>query len=365
MYKIAIMILLVFSLTGCFEKKDKDIKIGFVAGLSGKYSELGTGIRDGFVLAFDEINNKINGKKIIIIQKDDKQNNQEAKKIINYFVKNNIKLIVGNATSSMTAISLPVINKQKGSLLFSATASSNIFTGKDDNFIRVQVEQSDKTYKNLEEYIEKHHYNNIFFIYDSKNSSYSKGYEEFLLDLCKKDKNNKITARIDLNSNQENIIKKLKSTKNDLILVVGNSVDTADIVQHIRYNHINTPILASGWAKSMDFIRNGGKAVEGVLFSTGYDEQSKDKDFLKFVAKFKKKYHHTPSESAAQGYELAEILIQNLKVSSDISTLKQRILKTKDYSGLQGDIIFDKYGDISREYFMMKVKNAEFLKIKE
>ena len=77
-----LFILLIISIifAGCSDKSDDDIKIGFVAGLSGKYSNLGTNVRDGFILAFDEIDNKIDGKKIKIIQKDDKQDNEEAKK---------------------------------------------------------------------------------------------------------------------------------------------------------------------------------------------------------------------------------------------------------------------------------------------
>lgn len=48
--------------TGCDTKNNNDIKIGFIVGLSGKYSSLGTSIRDGFLLAFDEIDYKINKK---------------------------------------------------------------------------------------------------------------------------------------------------------------------------------------------------------------------------------------------------------------------------------------------------------------
>ena len=60
---------------------------------------------------------------------------------------------------------------------------------------------------------------------------------------------------------------------------------------------------------------------------------------------------------------LQKILIENLKKSSDISTLKNRILEIKKYDGLQGDIIFDKYGDVFREYFIMKVQNSEYKKV--
>ncbi|MEA2017132.1 MAG: ABC transporter substrate-binding protein [Campylobacterota bacterium] len=360
-----ILVLLVFilSFTGCNDKKDEEIKIGFVAGLSGKYSALGISIRDGFTLAFDEIDNKIDGKKVKIIQKDDKQDENEAKKIIDNFIKNDIKLVVGNATSSMTAVSVSAVNKQKNMLLISATASSSDFTKKDDNFLRIQVEHSDKRYKTLLDYTTQQGYKNIFFIYDSKNLKYTQGYEEIFQDMFVANGRNKFVGKVDLNKPYEEIVQSIKSVKNDLILIVGNSVDSANIIQYIRLNKINTKILGTGWAKTMDFITNGGKAVEGVLFSTGYDDKSKDKSFLDFVEKFKIKYGRVPSVFSAQGYELGQILIKNLRNSTDISTLKQRILTIKKYDGLQGDIIFDKYGDIFREYFIMEVKDSKYIKL--
>ncbi len=359
--KYILLFIIVLIFTACSKTKDEDIKIGFVAGLSGKYSELGTSIRDGFTLAFEEINYTINNQKVKIIQKDDKQDEIEAKKIIDNFVKNNIKLIVGNTTSSMTKISFPVINKQKDSLLISATASTNDFTKKDDNFLRLQVENSEKKYKNLKKYINK--YKNIVFIYDSKNKAYTDGYEKYFEKMLHEKWGHKFIAKFDINKPYENIVNKLKTNEKDLIFIVANSIDSANMIQYLRLNKINTQILASGWAKTMDFIANGGKAVEGVLFSTEYNENSKYKKFLDFTKLFQKTYNKMPSSLEAQGYELGKVLIENLLISSDISTLKQRILNKKTYKGLQGDITFDKYGDISREYFMMKIKNAKYIKI--
>ena len=151
----------------------------------------------------------------------------------------------------------------------------------------------------------------------------------------------------------------------DSILIAANSIDSANIIQYLRLHKIDVQFLASGWAKTNDFISNGGRAVEGVLFSTEYDENSKSNKFLSFIQLFTKTYNKTPSIIEAQGYELGKILIEHLSTSSDISTLKKRILKQKKYDGLQGDITFDKYGDVSREYFMMEVRNGEYIKIND
>ncbi|WP_321470362.1 ABC transporter substrate-binding protein [Halarcobacter sp.] len=75
---IVIIITLIFALI-YFIKKDKTIEIGFVGGLSGKYSNLGHTTLNGLILAFEDIDYTINGKKIRIDIKDDMQNKKLAK----------------------------------------------------------------------------------------------------------------------------------------------------------------------------------------------------------------------------------------------------------------------------------------------
>ena len=125
----------------------KVIKIGLVAGLSGKYSSLGTDVRNGIVLAFEDINYQINNTKFELIQKDDKQNKKEAKKVIESFIQDDIKVVIGNSTSSMTKVSLSSLQKANDIMLISATASSDEFSFKNDNFIRTQVANNSLKFK--------------------------------------------------------------------------------------------------------------------------------------------------------------------------------------------------------------------------
>ena len=69
-----------------FYKKEEVIKIGFVGALTAKYSVLGNAMMNGIVLAFEEENYRINGKKIELIFKDDKKDIELNKKIVNDFI---------------------------------------------------------------------------------------------------------------------------------------------------------------------------------------------------------------------------------------------------------------------------------------
>ena len=346
---------------GCEDKSKEQLDIGFIAGLSGKYSSLGISIRNGFTLAFDEINHEIAGKKINIIEKDDKQNLDDAQNAMQYFIDNKINLVVGNATSSMTQKSLSMIKNKNDMLLISATASSSEFTKIDDNFLRIQVEHSKKRYSQLATFISENNFNDIYLIHDSKNKSHVSGYSKILQDEVFKKTGKHYKYSIDINQPYNEIVEQLKAKKDDLIIIVANSVDSSNMIQFLRLKGLESSILCSGWAKTLDFIENGGKSIEDVIFFTGYDDHSQNKNFKNFVSKYKEKYNETPSVFAAQGYELGKILIRKLKENDNVKFLKDNLLKEKIYEGLQGKIIFDKYGDVSREYFFMKVRNGQFI----
>lgn len=366
MKQIIFLILFTIVFVGCYEKEQKEIKIGFIAGLTGKYSSLGTDVRNGFLLAFDEINYKIKDAKINIIQKDDKQDPQIAKKIIEEFIADDIKLIVGNTTSSMTKVSIPIVNKQKDTLLISASASSSEFLGADDNFLRIQMALSKKLYDNFVKYLIKIGVKNISFIYDSKNKSYVRNYEKNFQTSFVELGGNSFINSIDVNKNEfSDILKQINSKNSDLILIVANSFDSSKLVQYLRINGIKTKIACAAWAKTPDFIENGGKAVDGVIFNAIHDENSKNKEFLDFREKYKALYGVKPSVFSAQAYELGKILIKELDKEPSLENMKNRILTTKIYEGLQGKIEFDSYGDVLREYFIVEIKNGEFVKIKK
>ena len=367
MKKIIIFAIVIISsllLIQNINSKTDILKIGFVAGISGKYSSLGTNVKNGVLLAFDDINYKIGNTKIELVIKDDKQEKQKAKEIINEFIKDDVKIILGNTTSSMTAISLDLINKEKDMLLFSPTASSNKFSKKDDNFIRTQVANSSKKFQFTAKYFLDKNMKNIIGIYDANNLIYSKGLLSNLEKAFLEQKGKKFLNTIKISDTYEKIKEKIMSQDVDLIVIVANSIDTAKLVQYLRVNNINKNILGSGWGRSQDFIEEGGLAVEGVLFASSYDNNSENKKYIDFSKKFEKKFNVKPSVFSVQSYEATKILLDTLKDDLSTKNLKKNIIKKSTYEGLQGEIIFDKYGDVFREYHLVSVTNGKFKRIK-
>lgn len=363
---ILIVLIIVFFAFFFYKKNisEENINIGFISGLTGKYSSLGNGVLSGFKLAFEEIEYKINGKKVNIITKDDGQDEKKALNAINDLIKKDIKIVVGNTTSSMTKISIKALENRKDILLISATASSEEFSKKDDNFIRTQVSNSVEKFLKLSKYLLENKKDKMVIYYDSKNSSYSKGVIKYVKSSYEKNSEGEVVSIVDINVGFEAILKDIKEKNPNIVFIIANSLDTAKFSQFLRLKHIDSTFVSAGWAKEYKLIQEGGKAVEGMLFITAYDDNNaKDKDYLTFKSKYKKLYGYEPSVFATQAYETGKILIQALQNTTNPMKIKEYILTKKVFNGLQGHIIFDKYGDVSRDYFITTIKNSEYERI--
>lgn len=359
---ILLVISIIISLFIFFNKKEEVIKIGFVGALTAKYSVLGNAMMNGVILAFEEENYNINGKKIELIFKDDKKDEEVNKQIVNDFISQGIKIVIGNVTSSMSKISMSIINNYPDMFMISAASASNQFSGIDDQFFRVHVANNEQRFSNFTTYIKDSGYKKIYGIYDPGNITYTKDYLEnfeksFILHGGEK------FIQYSKSDDLDFLLKDIKEQNPDLILICANSVDAARVIQYLRINNVNTQVASSEWAMTSTFIENSGKYSEGIIFNIDYDEDSKNEKFLKFYKNYQNKYNITPSIYASKGYELAKIIIELLKVGKE-TQLKENLLKIKEFSGLQGTILFDKYGDVVRDFNTFKINNGKFEKIK-
>ena len=358
MKNIIIIFVCIFFI-GCSKQAEDDTtKIGVVLGLTGKYSNLGSSEKDGIILAFDKINYEVNDKKIELIFKDDQQNKASNNKAINELISDDVKIIIGNATSSMSKISHDIISKYKDIFQFSPSASSSSFSGKKDNFFRVQPANSIEHFTNLVKLLKKHNAKHIYLVGDKKNKAYLNDY----INILNKTPDMHYEAIIDASSPYQDILNELKHA--DFIVQVQNSLDAANLTQYLRINNNNTPIILSGWAMDSQFLENSGKWANGIYFISSDYINYKDKEYINFAKEFYQFYKKQPNKQNMQGYQTAQIIIESLE--NDYNTadeIKKYILKKETFNLLGDELSFDEYGDIKTPFYLFQVINNKIEKI--
>lgn len=369
MYKkrIVPLIIFVFLLLSIFiyyqfNKKD-EVTIGFVGALTGKYSVLGNAMINGVVLAFEEKNYQVGNKSIKVIFQDDKQDEELNKKIINTFIEQNIKIVIGNVTSSMSKISMSIINKHKDMFMISAASASNEFSGKDDQFFRVHSSNDNKRFESFTNFILDEGYKRIYGIYDPFNATYAKDYLMNFESSFIKNGGTKFLTYAKTNEDLEKLIEDIREKNPDIILMCANSVDSARVIQYARLKGLKTQFAIAEWARTPSFLENTGMSAEGTIFNIDYDEASTNPRYTNFVKNYKKKYKTHPSMYAAKAYELSLIIIEALENMPE-EKIKEYVLSKKEFLGLQDVITFDQYGDVVREFYNFKVINGKYEKVK-
>lgn len=359
---IIILLILLTVLIMFFRKEEETVKIGFVGALTSKYSVLGNAMMNGVLLAFEEVDYTVDNKKIELLFKDDKKDIELNKKIVNDFIDQGIKIVIGNVTSSMSKVSMSIINNYDDMFMISASSASNEFTKKDDRFFRVHVANNAQRFYSFTKYIKDKNYKKVYGIYDPFNKTYT---HDYLVNFEKSFISNGGSSFVKFsptNKDLDLLVDDIRNTKPDIIVICANSVDAARVIQYLRLNKIDTQVASSEWAMTESFLENTGKTSEGVIFNIDYDEYSNNKRFKEFVKRYENKYKQKPSIFASKAYELSTIIIELLK-KGDETKLKENLLLQEKFQGLQDMIVFDKYGDVIRDFITFEVKDGKYTKV--
>lgn len=344
--------------------RNQEIKIGFVAQLTGMQAELGTQERNGVQLAVEEINNEggIAGRKVELIIKDDLGTELGAKEAVNELIEDDVVAIIGHATSSQTNYGLEIANQYK-KVMISPTASTYKLSGIDDYLLRVVTSNKERSEKFAIHLLENRNVDKLVAILDMDNAEYVNSYWEAFGSKYKQ--YGEVKKVITFSSKEKPDFSAIASTadveKAAGVFIIANDYDTAMIAQSLRNISNDTPIFSSSWAQTQTLINHGGQAVEGMEIEVVYPQDGESKRYIDFNKIYKEKFGADASFGAAFGYESMGVLKLALeKTRGKESGLKEMMLETKDFEGLIDTFSMDEYGDVQRPFYFSRIKEGRF-----
>ncbi|BES65698.1 ABC transporter substrate-binding protein [Gottschalkiaceae bacterium SANA] len=359
---VGIVVLIVF-FSGC-QTESSPIKIGYAAGITGKYSQLGVASMYGAELAIEEINAEggIHGRELELIIKDDRSDAEIAREVDQELIDEGVVAIVGHTISSMIH-TVPLMNENH-MLMISPTIATDTLTGKDDYFIRVIPSNFDQAEK-LAEGIFQDNQQHIAVLYEKNNSIFTKVLADFFLEIVES-KERSVDHMVAFVSADEldymGIASDIKEKDVDSLLILASAYDVAAFAQALHILECDVTIYIPAWGTTNDLLVYGGKTVENVTGVNFLDLESENPKYLAFSESYRKKYQMEPSFSAVFTYESIMILKEALLNVNEISSenIRTYILEQGKFGGLQSDIVFDAYGDVEREVYLYQVKDGKF-----
>ena len=267
----------------------------------------------------------------------------------------------------MTVEALEAI-KNDEVILFSSTASADVFTGREDNFYR-SILTGGQMAEKLCQYVIVNGIKKIALVYDIRNQTFADGWiKTFTREM--ENAGGTITSSISFDSDSENkyreIAAKVGEGNTEAVLFIANAFSTALLCRYITEIDPEIMKISSTWAFANfeDLEAYGEDSVEELISVQPFTLNVKQPEYLKFTEEYNNRFGKDPSPGSVYGYEAGLVLVEALKHAPSLDfTGIQSGLKNVKVEGLHGAIGLDQYGDVLRDVFLVQIKNGQLVQV--
>jgi len=372
---IFLCLLLVVSVaTGCggqgesTSESEDVIKIGVFEPLTGANAAGGELELEGIKLA-NKLYPEVLGKKVELVIVDNKSDKAEAASAVARLIeKDKVSAIIGSWGSAFS-IAAGNIVKEKQVPAVGASCTNPLVTQGNDYYFRVCFIDPFQGTVMARYAFEKLNAKKAAIIQEVSND-YAVGLASYF-----KQEFEKLTgdpnAVVEVSNYQTGDndfsaqLTSIKSKNPDVIFAPGNFTESALIIKQARKLGIKTPIIGGDTWETDEFLKVGGKEVEGIVFSTFFDPSvTFTPESKKFLEAYKKEYpDKEPAAVTALGYDAYILILDAIKRanSADPQAIRDALAETKNFNGAAGVITLDENGDAIKDAVIKTVKNGKFV----
>lgn len=351
---------------GC--RRAEPIRVGLVAGLSGRHYDLGVACRNGAQLAVEDVNaaGGVGGRPLELLVRDDAQDVETARRAVRALIDAGVVAIVGHCTSSMAQATLPIVNEARV-LMISPTVSSGALLGLDDWLVLADASGT-TTAEGLAGYFARTRAGPVVnVVLDASNRAYTEPWRRTFTATLEA-REGRVARVVEFTSGQVGSYAALAGEAldgaPDAVLIVANAFDTALLAQQLRKR---TPgaggvqLLGTGWSFTDDLVRHGGSAVERALFVHKVNPDDTRPPATRFRSIYSERFGTAPFFAAIEAYDAVQVLAAGLARDPTREGVRREILSIGTFRGLTEEFTIDRFGDAHRRNHISTVRDGRFL----
>lgn len=343
--------------------RPQEVKIGMLGPLTGGASKYGVEVRNGAQLAISELNQKQSKYRYTLVALDDGADPSLAEERARDLVQQKeILAVIGSVTTPTTLSAGKIFQEARlPAVSPSATAASVSQLG--DFIFRVCPSDTYQGRALAEYVVEVAGFSKIAILWDEKNASYSGALADSFSKRAE-ELGGSIVGREAYQEGQKEFsrpLQTLKATEPEVLFIPGYYTEAALIAQQIRAMDWDVPIIGGDGFHAPDLIEIGGKAVDGIRFTTFFVTSSSDPKVKDFVTAYQSRFGAEPGWVAAHGYDAMQVIARALeKEGATREAIQKGLTEIEDFPGVTGTISFDENGDVIKEILRLEIKEGKF-----
>lgn len=321
----------------------RDVVIGVPVASSGIFAFANLPARNGIELAAEEVekSGELGDVKLKLLIEDTASDKNQAVNLVSRFIKVNKAVLLLGPTSTVEAQAyLPIAQSSKIPAL--SQASGNVAVIGD--WIFKATSSPTKIVESLaNRYIKDYQPKRAAYIFNRDNESYLQQKDGIKTPFEKANVKTVLEETIvGTDTDFSAIVTKVIAQDIDTLVISTTGEVTANIIIQAKQAGLpaSVRIVATPSAATHQFVKVGGTAVEGVIFTSDYYVGNKTELNKQFVAAYKQKYGIEPDTYAAMGYSVLKTtagVIKNAGPDYSPESIRKAITQIKDFPTVLGN----------------------------
>jgi len=356
---------LVFALglvAGSYAYGAEQVKIGYMATMSGPTASLGTDILDGLKLGISHCGGKLGGLPVDLVIGDDQLKPDVGVEVASRMIeKDKVDLVTGIVFSNvMMAVAKPVTDA--GIFLISGNAGPSPLAGKGclPNFFAVSW-QNDQTHEAMGKYLQDQGVKSLYLMAPN----YQAGKDG--LAGVKRYFRGEIVGEVYTKINQPDYaaeLAQLRAAKPEALFVFYPGGMGINFIKQYAQAGLKEeiPLYTTAFTLDQSVLQAMGDAALGLLNASFWSPDLKNPVNEKFVIDFKATYNRLPSLFAAQGYDVALLINSAIEaVEGDLSDKDKlrEAFKRADFHSVRGLFRFNNNHFPIQDFYIREVFRNE------
>lgn len=356
--RFAVLVMLFLVLIGTSGHAADQVKIGYIATMSGPGASLGTDILDGFKLGVKNRGDKLGGLPVELVVGDDQLKPDIGVQVASRMIeKDKVDIVTGIVFSNvMMAVAKPITDA--GIFLISANAGPSPLAGKGclPNFFAVSW-QNDQTHEAMGKYLQDKGVKSLYLMAPN----YQAGKDALVG--VKRFYKGQIVGEVYTEINQPDYaaeLTQLRAAKPEALFVFYPGGMGINFVKQYAQSGLKevVPLYTTAFTLDQSVLQAMGDAALGLLNSSFWSPDLANPVNEKFIKDFAAAYNRLPSLFAAQGYDAALLIDSAIRaVGGDLNNKDKlrEAFKKADFQSVRGNFKFNNNHFPIQDFYIREV----------
>ena len=326
-----------------------DIRLGAAEALSGPASQYGQSIRNGLMLAVDEINatGGVKGDKISLQIEDEQGKKEQAIDVFKKLIfQDKVLMVFGPTLSNSAAAAWPVAQAAK-IVAFGTSNTADGITMIGDHVFRNSVTEGDVLPETLRVAAKAANLKKVAVLYGNDDVFTKSGFDAFkkaLDDLKVPVTTTETFAKGDVDFKAQ--LTKIKASNPDAIVLSALIAEGAPIMVQARQLGINLPFIGGNGMNSVKIFDLAKEKSDNLWVGSPWALSNQTDANRHFIVAYTQKYKSAPDQFSAQAFDAMHIVataLGKIKLTGNLDadrTALRAALPTVTHNGATGPFRF-------------------------